>query len=75
MKSCDRAIKYKLRALRDFYNQRDVEDGQLDTIRRQLLLAEKGALSDAGRKRVLSEDVVKARLKLIDRQLLDLEDD
>lgn len=63
-------------ALRDFYNQRDVDDdGQLDTIRRQLLLAEKGALTDAARKRVLSEDVVKARLKLIDSQLLDLEDD
>jgi monovalent cation:H+ antiporter, CPA1 family len=63
------------RALRDFYNQRDLDDDGGDKIRRQLLLAEKGALTEAARKRVLSEEVVKARLKTIDGQLLDLEDD
>ncbi len=64
------------RALRDFYNQRDfTDDGQLDRIRRQLLLAEKGALTQALRKRVLSEEVGKARLKSIDGQLLELEDE
>jgi monovalent cation:H+ antiporter, CPA1 family len=64
------------RSLRDFYNQRDLtDDGQLDRIRRQLLLAEKGALTAALRKRVLSEEVVKSRLKSIDSQLLELEDE
>jgi monovalent cation:H+ antiporter, CPA1 family len=64
------------RSLRDFYNQRDRHsDAKLDTIKRQLLLAEKGALSEAARKRVLAEDVIKSRLSAIDAQLLELEDD
>jgi monovalent cation:H+ antiporter, CPA1 family len=64
------------RELRDFYNQRETNtDTRLDVIRRQLLLAEKSALVEASRKRVISEDVVKARLKLIDTQILELEDE
>jgi monovalent cation:H+ antiporter, CPA1 family len=68
------------RSLRDSYNRR-VDPAGLNThsrfeaVRRRLLLAEKNALNDALRKRVLSEDVVKARLRTIDEQLLGLEDD
>jgi len=40
-----------------------------------LLLAEKDALNDALRKRILSEEVVRSRLQTIDQQLLNLEDD
>ncbi|MBC7969357.1 MAG: sodium:proton antiporter [Verrucomicrobia bacterium] len=70
------------RSLRDFYNRRPdsltVASGRiarLDAIRRRLLLAEKDALNDALRKRVLSEDVVRSRVQAIDQQLLDLADD
>ncbi len=70
------------RSLRDFYNRRSdqptVESEnhtRLDAIRRRLLLAEKSALSDALRKRILSEDIVRSRVQTIDQQLLDLEDD
>lgn len=69
------------RTLRDIYNQRpegsiDKSDSaRLDAIRRQLLLAEKGALNDALRRRILSEEVVQARIKTINQQLLTLEDD
>ncbi len=48
---------------------------RLDAIRRQLLLAEKGSLTDALRRRILSEDVVQHRIKTINEQLLTLEDD
>jgi CPA1 family monovalent cation:H+ antiporter len=78
------------RTLRDIYNQRPEPSGEsnsespsdslrdrtkLDAIRRQLLLAEKGALSDALRRRILSEEVVEERIKIINEQLLKLEDD
>jgi CPA1 family monovalent cation:H+ antiporter len=70
------------RTLRDIYNQRpersplNVSDRtKLDAIRRQLLLAEKGALNDALRRRILSEEVVKERIKTLNEQLLKLEDD
>jgi monovalent cation:H+ antiporter, CPA1 family len=69
------------KALRDLYNSRVDEAGeteddhQLDAIRRRLLLAEKGVLNDALRKRILSETIVRSRLQKIDRQLLNLEDD
>jgi CPA1 family monovalent cation:H+ antiporter len=77
------------RTLRDMYNQRpepsvevssDALDGvhqstKLDAIRRQLLLAEKGALNDALRRRILSEEVVQERIKTLNEQLLKLEDD
>jgi monovalent cation:H+ antiporter, CPA1 family len=70
------------KSLREFYNARanpgetKVSDRpQLDAIRRRLLLAEKGALTEALRSRVLSEEVVRSRLQGIDEQLLNLEDD
>ena len=70
------------RVLREFYNRR-VQDSskessnlaQLDAIRRRLLLAEKGAVNDALRKRILSEDLVQAYIKNLNEQLLGLEDD
>lgn len=70
------------KALREIYNRRpdklDTSRGdrtKLDAIRRRLLLAEKGALSEAMRKRILSEEIVQVRLQKIDEQLLRLEDD
>jgi CPA1 family monovalent cation:H+ antiporter len=70
------------RTLRDLYNQRSEpstkhssEATNLDTIRRQLLLAEKGALNDGLRRRILSEEVAQERIKTINEQLLKLEDD
>lgn len=70
------------RTLRDIYNQRSElshesksDRTKLDAIRRQLLLAEKGALTDALRRRILSEEVVHERLKTINEKLLKLEDD
>lgn len=68
------------RVLRDFYNQ--YRAGQLksdrsglDAIRRRLLLAEKGAVSDALRKRIVPEDLVQPYVKDLDEKLLSLEDD
>lgn len=49
--------------------------GGLDTIRRQLLLAEKGAVRDALRKRIVPEDLVQPYIKDLDEKLLSLEDD
>jgi CPA1 family monovalent cation:H+ antiporter len=70
------------RTLRDIYNQRPEHSPnsksdrtKLDAIRRQLLLAEKGALNDALRRRILSEEVVQERIKTLNEQLLKLEDD
>jgi CPA1 family monovalent cation:H+ antiporter len=70
------------KSLREIYNRRpdelDVTRGdrtKLDAIRRRLLLAEKGSLNEAMRKRILSEAIVQERLKKIDQQLLKLEDD
>jgi CPA1 family monovalent cation:H+ antiporter len=70
------------RSLRDIYNQRPEASGKikaeaanLDAIRRQLLLAEKGALNEAIRRRIISEEVVHGRIKAINEQLLKLEDD
>lgn len=70
------------KSLREFYNRRqDNSDGmgskltQLDAIRRRLLLAEKGALNEAMRQRILSETIARSRLEAIDEQLLNLEDD
>ncbi len=76
------------RTLRDIYNKRperspesssDTLNGlhqytQLDTIRRQLLLAEKGVLNDALRRGILSDEVVQKRIKTLNGQLLKLED-
>lgn len=70
------------RTLRDLYNRRSQHSAdaggsyrKLDAIRRRLLLAEKGAVSDALRKRVLSEEIVQTYLKDLDEKLLSLEDD
>jgi len=70
------------RTLREFYNRRpnefDENRGEhtkLDAIRRRLLLAEKAALNEAMRKRILSEEIVRGRIQKIDEQLLRLDDD
>lgn len=70
------------KSLRDIYNRRPEEFAgssgdriKLDAIRRRLLLAEKGALNEALRKRILSEEIVQIRIQQIDEQLLKLEDD
>jgi CPA1 family monovalent cation:H+ antiporter len=70
------------KSLREIYNRRPDEFDEkrgdrtkLDAIRRRLLLAEKGALNEAMRKRILSEEIVRGRLQTIDKQLLRLEDD
>jgi monovalent cation:H+ antiporter, CPA1 family len=70
------------RVLREFYNRRVQKSptgssnlAQLDAIRRRLLLAEKGAVNDALRKRILSEDLVQTYIKNLNEQLLGLEDD
>ncbi len=70
------------KALREIYNRRPDEltatrgeHTKLDAIRRRLLLAEKGALTEAMRKRILSEELVRSQLQTIDEQLLRLEDD
>lgn len=64
------------------YNRRpdefDTKSGdrtKLDALRRRLLLAEKGALKEARRKQILSEEIVQRRLQIIDEHLLGLEDD
>lgn len=70
------------KALRDLYNRRpdqftatSSDRNKLDAIRRRLLLAEKGALSEAMRKQILSEAIVRGRIQTIDEQMLKLEDD
>jgi len=68
--------------LRDLYDRWAVEvstdqrdpDG-LDAIRKRLLLVEKGALSEALRRGLVSELAIKERLRQIDEQILTLEDD
>ncbi|MDB9416681.1 cation:proton antiporter [Microcystis aeruginosa] len=68
------------RLLRDAYNQSrsgqmEPKYGQLDAIRRRLFLAEKAALSDALRKRIVPEDLVQSYVKGLDEKLLSLDDD
>jgi len=68
------------RVLRDAYNQSrsgqmEPNNGQLDTIRRRLFLAEKAALSDALRKRIVPENLVQSYVKGLDEKLLSLDDD
>ena len=68
------------RTLRDFYNQYRAGQSKsdrngLDAIRRRLMLAEKGAVSDALRKRIVPEDLVQSYIKNLDEKLLLLEDD
>jgi CPA1 family monovalent cation:H+ antiporter len=70
------------RSLRDLYNRRTDpltlaagNFSRLDAIRRRLLTAEKDALNDALRKRILSEEIVRSRVGTIDQELLNLDDD
>jgi CPA1 family monovalent cation:H+ antiporter len=70
------------KTLRELYNRRPDEvegrsgnSSKLEAIRRRLLLAEKGALNEAMRKRILSEEIVRGRIQNLDEQLLKLEDD
>ncbi|HSF75897.1 MAG TPA: sodium:proton antiporter [Microcoleus sp.] len=68
------------RVLRELYNKHRAGQVQgdrsgLDTIRRRLLLAEKGAVSDALRKRIVPEDLVHPYIKDLDEKLLTLADD
>lgn len=68
------------RVLRDLYNQHragqlEGDRSGLDAIRRRLLLAEKGAVSNALRKRIVPEDLVQPYIKDLDEKLLTLEDD
>lgn len=68
------------RRLRDAYNQSrsgqmEPNNSQLDAIRRRLFLAEKAALSDALRKRIVPEDLVQSYVKGLDEKLLSLDDD
>jgi CPA1 family monovalent cation:H+ antiporter len=71
--------------LRDFYNQYRMSEldsdrhgsdtSGLDTIRRRLLLAEKGAASDALRKSIIPEDLVQPYIRDLDEKLLSLTED
>jgi monovalent cation:H+ antiporter, CPA1 family len=70
------------RDLRELYNQRslsataDLEDySSLDRLRRRLYTAEKGAINDALRKGLLSEEVSQAYLRDLNERLLSLKDD
>ena len=66
--------------LRDLYNQKrsgeiEGDRSRLDTIRRRLLMVEKGAVGDALRKQIVPEDLAQPYLKDLDEQLLTLEDE
>lgn len=68
------------RVLRDLYARYQTQQvtgdrSHLDAIRRRLFLAEKGAVSDALRKRIVPEDLVRTHIKDLDEKLLRLEDD
>lgn len=70
------------RELRDLYNQRIdraqsilESRGHTDTLRRRLLLAEKGAINDAVRKGLLSGEIAQTYIQKLNEQLLKLEDD
>jgi monovalent cation:H+ antiporter, CPA1 family len=70
------------KTLRDRYNQWSSDRGQgkgdpthLDMIRRRLLLAEKGALAEALRQRIVSETIAQVRIQELDEKLLNLDED
>ena len=70
------------RDLRDFYNQRTLSDparladqSHLDGLRRRLYLAEKGAVNDALRKGLLSEETSQPYVRALNEKLLSLKDD
>jgi monovalent cation:H+ antiporter, CPA1 family len=67
-------------SLREVYERHQVEpstsnQSQLDAIQRRLFLAEKAAIGDALRKRIVPDDVVQPYLKELDEKLLSLDDD
>lgn len=69
------------RELRDLYNQRMAdgasaleEQGYLDSTLRRLYLAEKGAINDALRQGLLSEEVAQSYTQALDEKLLSLKD-
>lgn len=68
--------------LRELYNrptghqeQPQGDPSKRDAIRRRLLLAEKNALDTALRQRIVTEEAVRDKLKTINAQLVNLEDD
>jgi CPA1 family monovalent cation:H+ antiporter len=70
------------RELRDIYNQRMTEKQKnaeeinyLNGLRRRLYLAEKGAINDAVRKGILSDDLAQSQIKELNEKLLSLKDD
>ncbi len=70
------------RDLRDLYNQRILNDASsitdhssLDGLLRRLYLAEKGAVNDALRKGLLSEEVSQSYIRNLNEKLLALKDD
>jgi len=65
------------RTLRDLYNARSgmPSSSKLNAIRRQMLLAEKSAVTEALRKRILSEELVQAYVSDLNRQLLEIEEE
>jgi CPA1 family monovalent cation:H+ antiporter len=70
------------RALRDLYNQWAIDiatgDGdspRLSGIHRRLLLVEKGALTEAVRRGILTDDIARDQLRQIDEKLLKLGED
>nr|MDF0365809.1 sodium:proton antiporter [Nodosilinea sp. TSF1-S3] len=70
------------RDLREFYNQRTLNDAahledqsHLDGLRRRLYLAEKGAVNDALRKGLLSEETSQLYVRALNEKLLSLKDD
>lgn len=73
-------VAHSERVLRDAYNQRRLQgvgqdQSRLDAIHRRLLLAEKGAVSNALRKRIVPEDIAQSYFKDLDEKLLRLDDD
>ncbi|MBE9098136.1 cation:proton antiporter [Vacuolonema iberomarrocanum] len=70
------------RDLRELYNQRLAdgvstleEQGYLDSTLRRLYLAEKGAINDALRQGLLSDEVTQDYMQALDEKLLSLKDD
>ncbi|MFP4319883.1 MAG: cation:proton antiporter [Phormidium sp.] len=70
------------RELRHLYNQRMIHEdkplepgGYLDSLRRRLYLAEKGAINDAVRKGLLSNELASRYIDTLNQKLMSLQDD
>jgi monovalent cation:H+ antiporter, CPA1 family len=69
------------RELRDLYNQRTssaynpVEHGYVDSLRRRLFLAEKGAVRNAVRKGLLPDDLAESYVRELNEKLMGLRDE